>query len=327
MGTDSFSGSGSRFNSRFVQGEEIYAKQLNDLAAGLQASLPTPYLGGGSSVSYIPGGSIITSSSDVGLQQQPYKPPTGGEVQLTIPNPEIPGIAQARIAKMSVITQDVWENNVPTTVEYYINGVWAYPTGSKTTGSVPGSVWMDSDGFISVANAANGGSDVWGVYIVRQPLNKSGQTHAPQVVVMAPSSDAFDKTNSFVETNDAILLFNEVGASPITIDGVASGNSIYGVSPNPYQYNYNCQRVIVAGILWDSLTSSWKITQYLSGAITLPNIIQHFGFVLAIDGSPSPMIGWPQFETQCDAWNGAWSGYSKASSSVSGPVSPPGFPF
>ena len=62
MGTDSFNGSGSRFNSRFVQGEEIYAKQLNDLASGLQASLPMPYLGEGSSVSYLPGGSLITSN-------------------------------------------------------------------------------------------------------------------------------------------------------------------------------------------------------------------------------------------------------------------------
>lgn len=62
MGTDAFNGSGSRFNSRFVQGEQIYAKQLNDLAAGLQASLPMPYLGEGASVSYIPGGSIITSN-------------------------------------------------------------------------------------------------------------------------------------------------------------------------------------------------------------------------------------------------------------------------
>jgi hypothetical protein len=63
MGTDAFNGSGSRFNSRFVQGEEIYAKQLNDLAAGLQASLPMPYLGDGPSVSYLPGGSIITSNT------------------------------------------------------------------------------------------------------------------------------------------------------------------------------------------------------------------------------------------------------------------------
>ena len=55
-----FNGSGSRFNARFEAGSPIQAKQLNDLAAGIQASLPMPYLGGGSSISFTPGGSVIT---------------------------------------------------------------------------------------------------------------------------------------------------------------------------------------------------------------------------------------------------------------------------
>ena len=57
-----FNGTGSRFNSRFEAGAPIQAKQLNDLAAGVQASLPMPYLGDGPSVSYTPGGALITSS-------------------------------------------------------------------------------------------------------------------------------------------------------------------------------------------------------------------------------------------------------------------------
>ena len=60
MNDQFFNGSGSRFNARFGSGEEITAKQLNDLAAGVQAGLPIPYLGDGPSVSFTPGGAIIT---------------------------------------------------------------------------------------------------------------------------------------------------------------------------------------------------------------------------------------------------------------------------
>jgi hypothetical protein len=59
-----FNGAGSRFGSRFEAGSPILAKQLNDLASGLQASLPMPYLGDGSIVSYTPGGSLITKTDN-----------------------------------------------------------------------------------------------------------------------------------------------------------------------------------------------------------------------------------------------------------------------
>ena len=62
MNDQGFIGSGSRFNSRFGSGEEITAKQLNDLSYGIQAGLPMPYIGEGPSVSYTPGGAIITQN-------------------------------------------------------------------------------------------------------------------------------------------------------------------------------------------------------------------------------------------------------------------------
>lgn len=55
-----FIGSGSRFNPRFGSGDEITAKQLNDLATGIQNGLSMPYLGEGSSISFTSGGTIIT---------------------------------------------------------------------------------------------------------------------------------------------------------------------------------------------------------------------------------------------------------------------------
>lgn len=55
-----FGGTASRYNSRFGSGSDITAKQLNDLANGIQATTPMPYLGAGQSVSFVPGGSLIT---------------------------------------------------------------------------------------------------------------------------------------------------------------------------------------------------------------------------------------------------------------------------
>jgi hypothetical protein len=81
-----FNGTGSRFNSRFESGSPILAKQLNDLAAGLQASLPMPYLGDGASVSYTPGGSIITSNpAIVYIDPNAWTPSISGSAAVIYP--------------------------------------------------------------------------------------------------------------------------------------------------------------------------------------------------------------------------------------------------
>ena len=64
MQDQGFNGTGSRFNSRFEAGSPIYAKQLNDLATGVQAGLPQPYVGYGPSVSFTPGGAVIAGVWD-----------------------------------------------------------------------------------------------------------------------------------------------------------------------------------------------------------------------------------------------------------------------
>ena len=64
MQDQGFNGTGSRFNSRFEAGSPIYAKQLNDLATGVQASLPQPFTGAGPSVSFTAGGAVIAGIWD-----------------------------------------------------------------------------------------------------------------------------------------------------------------------------------------------------------------------------------------------------------------------
>jgi len=68
-----FNGSGSRFNSRFGSGEPILAKQLNDLATGIQATTTIPYLGEGPSIAFTSGGTVITPLDTISPQQQKAK--------------------------------------------------------------------------------------------------------------------------------------------------------------------------------------------------------------------------------------------------------------
>jgi len=231
--------------------------------------------------------------------------------------------------KGRVITQDVWSGTGldATSAEYDLTGIWAYPTGSKTTGSNASSPWADSEGFITIANAADAGSDNWGVYIVRQPLNQGAEFRSPALVVMADASDAYDKTTPWGEadTTDSIRLYGGIGATTLDVDGSPAGYLITGGQTTPVQYNYNCQRVLVASIIWNGTTNVWDITQELIGTITLPNIIQFYGVVLEVAGDPSPFIGWPQYDAESDAWNGAWSGYDKPTT-LTNVISPIGMP-
>lgn len=241
--------------------------------------------------------------------------------------------ATIRVAKGHVITQDVWEDTFEdvTTVEFSLEGVWAYPTGSKTTGSDANGAWMDSGGTITISNAASEGSDSWGVYIVRQPFNKVGQKHTAELIVINDDylspSDAYTKTTPWGTPTglDSIRLITVANATSVTIDGTPSDPFVTSFDPNPSQYNYNCQRVKVAGINWDATIGGWKVSQLLIGSITLPNIVQYYGTEVGIDGA-RPDTYWPNFETECDAWNGAWTGYAKAGSPTSFAVVPSGFP-
>ena len=232
-------------------------------------------------------------------------------------------------AKGRVVTQDVWAGTGldATSAEYDLTGIWAYPTGSKTTGSNASGPWADSEGFITIANAAAEGSDNWGVYIVRQPLNQASEFRGAALVIMADASDAFDKTTPWGETDttDSIRIYGGIGATTLEVDGSPAGYLITGGQTTPVQYNYNCQRVLVASIIWNGTTNSWDVSQKLIGTITLPNIIQFYGLVLEVAGDPSPFTGWPQYEAESDAWNGAWSGYAKPTTFIN-VISPIGMP-
>lgn len=315
MAIQGTNGTGNQFSDRFASGDVISASQLNDLINGISTALPQPYLGEGASISYGSGGTILTTIPDVQDEVGPE------QFQVAVYGNSL------KVARGRVITQDVWEGTYKdaTTVEFTLNGIWAYPTGSKTSGSDTNGPWADSGSTYAIANATSGGSDYWGVYIVRQPLNKVGQKHTAEMVIMFTDSDAYDKTTPWggAETTDSIRLYTVCNATSVEVDGVPAGDFVTSFDANPSQYNYNCQRVKVASITWSG--GQWVLTQHLIGTLTLPNVIQHYGTAVGVDGA-RPDTYWPNYGSECDAWNGSWTGYTKATSPTAYVIEPPGFP-
>jgi len=314
------SGNGSLYGSRFKAGDVISASQLNDLNSGLMTGTVQPYLGAGPTAAYGAGGTQIVYTPDLPIGEvQQFQVMVNGN--------------QVSTACGTVTIQDVWRGTPPdvTTAEYAVTGVYAYPTGSKTIGTTTGrSVFMDSDGYITIANASSGGSDLWGVWIIRQPMQQAGvgaDFGAPMVAIFSDSSDADAKTTPWGGGNitDEIRLYSVATATPVDVDGVPSGSFLNNFSANPVQYNYNCQRVKIATIQWDAGSSSWTLTQHLLGSVTLPNTIYYYGVVIKTPDS-DPTTYWPQYASQSAAWNGSWSGYDKASTALSGVIAPALFP-
>lgn len=149
-----FQGTGSRFNTRFGAGEDIYASQLNGLAAGIQSALGMPYLGAGQSVSFVPGGNLITGPS-------PVEAAIGAAINFNF------GSKYVNHYEIQVGTSFLGLTLIPTPTLKIAKGgnvwrpensdcptqLWAtqiYTDGSITVvpGADPSSVWASNDGYI-----------------------------------------------------------------------------------------------------------------------------------------------------------------------------------
>lgn len=150
-----FNGSGSHFNSRFEAGAPIQAKQLNDLAAGIQASLPIPYLGEGPSVSFTPGGSIITDNRS---RLEPGEPGATIVQQYQMRSIVVDGNARLQIAKGTVSFN---QSNMPRVRQgghtdqrqSWISKVAVYGSNVSLTPGAGDPTWMDGNGYYSFDSA------------------------------------------------------------------------------------------------------------------------------------------------------------------------------
>jgi hypothetical protein len=201
-----FNGSGSHFNSRFEAGAPIQAKQLNDLAAGIQASLPIPYLGEGPSVSFTPGGSVITDSR---TRLQPGQPAGTIVQQYQMRSVVVDGNARLQIAKGTV---SFTQSNMPRVRQGghndqrqgWISKVAVYGSDVTLTAGQGDPLWMDGNGYYSFAS---GGT--YYVTISKFDINQSNDdtenallnAEAPWVSIFKAGDDIED------------IIFSETGPS------------------------------------------------------------------------------------------------------------------
>ena len=182
MNDEGFKGNPSRFNSRFGSGEEITARQLNDLANGIQVGNPMPYLGEGPSVSFTPGGAIITQNFDTSL------------AATTIPSHPF------KISVRTVDDTDYW-NIVPGTLNSLIPKGNREYGGSDLITKQPQGDWL-----VHYTNV--GDNKISYIYLEAGPNSGSGFTFPDNNLGGAgyPDVSSYDNTYTDDDASGVILL-------------------------------------------------------------------------------------------------------------------------
>jgi hypothetical protein len=202
-----FNGSGSRFNSRFEAGSPIQAKQLNDLASGIQASLPMPYLGEGPSVSFTPGGAVITGGQARIEPGQPAPASIVQQYQMRVVTVE--GVERLQIAKGTV---SFTQSNMPRVRQGghsdqrqgWISKVAVYGSGVNLTSGAGDPAWMDGNGYYTLSFAGT-----YYVTISKFDINQSNDdTESALLNAEAPWVSIFPSGDD-IES----IIFSETGPS------------------------------------------------------------------------------------------------------------------
>lgn len=150
-----FNGSGSRFNSRFEAGSPIQAKQLNELSAAIQTSLPMPYLGEGPSVSFTPGGAIITQNQS---RIESDAPPAASIVQQY--QMRVASVEGNEVLQLAKGTVTFTQSNMPRVRQGghndqrqgWIGKVAVYGDGVSVVSGQGDPLWMDGNGYYTFGN-------------------------------------------------------------------------------------------------------------------------------------------------------------------------------
>ena len=197
-------------------------------------------------------------------------------------------------------------------------GVWqaevrkfyGYPTGSKTTGpftTADESPLVDLGGYIQIQPASvESGSDHWGVYVIG--CGDSGDGFWPYLAIMEDGSDADTKSNFFNGSSPQIIIRQSREQELVEVETPTGATYINLQTVGAFvQYNYNCQKWKIADVDWDGTT--FVVTQSHLGPLALLNPVQLQG----LDTANIPPYT-PFYETELNAWLGAWTGYTKNSS-------------
>jgi len=333
------SGNGSLYGSRFKAGDVISASQLNDLNSGLMQGTVQPYLGAGVITSYGAGGTQVLYNPDyipssAGIQQfeislfsEPQTPPdTGVDWFIQIGKGRVyAGYTTGNIdngagSKMD----DTWV----ALGTFYVEKVAVCPTGSLDDGTDDTSPYVNGGGKIKLP-AASIGETVLPVEVclIRNPYPKiDGSLPAncnqcfPYLAVIQIGSDADTKTYPFAyQYPDNYLEYIQtlLGANQnITVYEPSGGGGYEPVGYNiptlanvpddseAHLLNYNCQRVPIALLIWDSVKGVWSFNQIAIGTLAMPLNIT----CKQVNVVTTPYTTTAQNASNQDAWYSSYTG-------------------
>ena len=226
-------------------------------------------------------------------------------------------------SKMRVICRSANNSYISCLREYNLVGMAVYPTGSKTAATAPNTDLIDDGAtFTLVPPVAPATTKQYVFSVILNHYNIAGGTLSagvPYAALMEVGGDAYTKTTpGFDESGcDKQTWVSTFQYKPVTIE----------IPEDPYEINgnleidqvdkvqqYNCQRLRIATIYWNSTTSAWGVIQHLQGPITIPFNIFYAGPYRweDVDGYvPPTWFAAPDFEPQQLDWEGNYTGSTK----------------
>ena len=226
-------------------------------------------------------------------------------------------------SKMRVICRSANNSYLSCLREYNLIGMAVYPTGSKTAATTPNTDLIDEGATFTLVPPVSPATTK--EYVFSVILNHyniaSGTLSAgvPYAALMEVGGDAYTKTTpGFDESDcDRQTWYNTFQYAPVSIaipDAPFEVNGNLEIAQADKVQNYNCQRLRIATIFWNSTTSKWVVTQHLVGPITIPFNIFYGGpyrYEVTDDFTPPTWFSSPDFEPQQQDWEGNYSDSTK----------------
>ena len=307
----SISGFNSSVTGAFSEGDPLSASKLNKLASGFELSK--------------------TQFSD-GLLFQGG--PSGIPYTTQYPTPlAIEGAPEQFQVKMDGDNLYVAKGRVicrtsPNTFnggclrEYNLIQAAIWPLDSFVEGTDADSPWVDDGGYFTLTPPEGEGFVQYGVYLVLNQYKIAAGTldaGVPYLAIMPLVGDAWDKTEPWGDEDGCDLQrwFNLFEYKPVVVLSPyepyeTSGN--LEIQQESKLQNYNCQRVPIALISWDSEKSVWVTKQYAIGTLTIPYNMFYSGvyrYENTPEFEPPDWFFTPQNSTQQTNWEGNFTDCAK----------------
>lgn len=216
--------------------------------------------------------------------------------------------------------------------QFLVQGFAVYPTASRTEGDYTETPWVDKGGYCKISpltttgegeEAVTTGSNQYGVYLIANQYKIGENTLEPGVpylALMPIGGDAETKTKPWGDetTCDLQRWFNFFEYRGVTVMIPSEPYEVSGnleLSQENKIQNYNCQRIRLALITWDTVGLVWSVTQYAAGTITIPYNIHYLGaYRFEVTDPQSEYPSWyttPYFLSAQNDWEGAFTDCEK----------------